>query len=123
MSTVRIQLRRGTATEWTNADTALNSSGGLVLAAGEMGVETNTRKIKIGDGSTRWSSLAYVAADSPAISEIAQDAINDALSMGSGLTKSYNDNTDTISIAIDDSVVALKSYVDSEVGGLQNTVT
>jgi len=123
MSTVRIQLRRGTATEWTNADTALNSSGGLVLAAGEMGVETNTRKIKIGDGSTRWSSLAYVAADSPAISEIAQDAINDALSMGSGLTKSYNDNTDTISIGIDDSVVALKSYVDSEVGGLQNTVT
>ena len=123
MSTVRIQLRRGTATEWTNADTALNASGGLVLAAGEMGVETNTRKIKIGDGSTRWSSLAYVAADSPAISEIAQDAINDALSMGSGLTKSYNDNTDTISISIDDSVVALKSYVDSQVGGLENTVT
>lgn len=123
MSTVRIQLRRGTATEWTNADTALNASGGLVLAAGEMGVETNTRKIKIGDGSTRWSSLDYVASDSPAISEIAQDAIDQALSMGSGLTKAYNDNTNTISLAIDDSIVALKSYVDSSVSGLQNTVT
>jgi len=123
MSTVRIQLRRGTATEWTNADTALNASGGLVLAAGEMAVETNTRKIKIGDGTSRWSALSYVASDSPAITEIAQDAIDQALSMGSGLAKSYNDSTNTISITIDDTVVALKSYVDSQVGGLQNTVT
>jgi hypothetical protein len=87
-----------------------------------MGVETNTRKIKIGDGSTRWSSLAYVAADSPAISEIAQDAINDALSMGSGLTKSYNDNGNTISISIDEAVVATRSYVDDSITGLGNTV-
>lgn len=123
MSTVRIQIRRGTATEWTNADTALNSSGGLVLAAGEMGVETNTRKIKIGDGSTRWSSLQYIASDSPAISEIAQDAIDQALSMGSGLTKSYNDNTNTISLGIDTDVIATNTYVDNAVGGLQNTVT
>jgi hypothetical protein len=123
MSTVRIQLRRGTATEWTNADTALNASGGLVLAAGEMAVETNTRKIKIGDGTSRWSALSYVASDSPAITEIAQDAIDQALSMGSGLEKSYNDSTNTISITIDDTVVALKSYVDSQVGGLENTVS
>lgn len=123
MSTVRIQLRRGTATEWTNADTALNASGGLVLAAGEMAVETNTRKIKIGDGTSRWSALSYVASDSPAITEIAQDAIDQALSMGSGLAKSYNDSTNTISITIDDTVVALKSYVDSQVGGLENTVS
>ncbi len=122
MSTVRIQIRRGTATEWTNADTALNSSGGLVLAAGEMGVETNTRKIKIGDGSTRWSSLQYIASDSPAISEIAQDAIDQALSMGSGLTKSYNDNTNTISLGIDTDVVATKTYVDDEINSLNNTV-
>ena len=122
MSTVRIQIRRGTATEWTNADTALNSSGGLILAAGEMGVETNTRKIKIGDGSTRWSSLQYIAADSPAISEIAQDAIDQALSMGSGLTKSYNDNTNTISLGIDTDVIATNTYVDNAVSGLQNTV-
>jgi hypothetical protein len=123
MSTVRIQIRRGTATEWTNADTALNASGGLVLAAGEMGVETNTRKIKIGDGSTRWSSLDYIASDSPAITEIAQDAIDQALSMSSGLTKSYNDNTNTISLGIDTSVIATNTYVDNAVGGLQNTVT
>jgi hypothetical protein len=88
-----------------------------------MAVETNTRKIKIGDGTSRWSALSYVASDSPAITEIAQDAIDQALSMGSGLAKSYNDSTNTISISIDDTVVALKSYVDSQVGGLENTVT
>ena len=115
MSTVRIQVRRGTASEWTSANPT--------LAAGELGVETDTRKIKVGTGSTAWTSLAYIASDAPGITEIAQDAIDQALSMGSGLAKSYNDSTNTISITIDDTVVALKSYVDSQVGGLENTVT
>jgi hypothetical protein len=30
-----------------------------VLAAGEIGVEPDTRKLKIGDGTTAWSSLNY----------------------------------------------------------------
>jgi hypothetical protein len=114
MSTVRIQVRRGTASEWTSANPT--------LAAGEMGVETDTRKIKIGTGSTAWTSLSYIAADAPGITEIAQDAIDAALSMGAGLTKSYNDNGNTISLNIDSSVVALKSYVDDQVNGLTNTV-
>jgi len=113
MSTVRIQVRRGTASEWTSANPT--------LAAGEMGVETDTRKIKVGTGSTAWTSLSYIASDAPGITEIAQDAINTALSVGAGLTKSYNDGTDTISLTIDSSVVALKSYVDSQVTGLENS--
>jgi hypothetical protein len=113
MSTVRIQVRRGTASEWTSANPT--------LAAGEMGVETDTRKIKVGTGSTAWTSLSYIASDAPGITEIAQDAIDTALSMGSGLTKSYNDATNTISLNIDSSVVALKTYVDSQVTGLENS--
>ena len=35
--------------------------------------------------------------------------------MGAGLTKSYNDGTNTIQITVDSNVVALKSYVDSEI--------
>lgn len=50
---VQIQLRRGTAAEWTDADP--------VLAEGEVGVETDTGQIKIGDGSNAWSSLDYFA--------------------------------------------------------------
>jgi hypothetical protein len=51
MSTVRIQIRRGTAAQWTSANPT--------LAAGEMGVESDTRKTKIGTGSTAWTALAY----------------------------------------------------------------
>ena len=47
-----IQIRRDTAANWTSANT--------VLAQGELGAETDTSKIKIGDGSTAWSSLAYL---------------------------------------------------------------
>jgi len=48
---VKIQLRRDTAANWTAANT--------VLALGEPGVETDTLKVKVGDGITAWTSLAY----------------------------------------------------------------
>jgi hypothetical protein len=48
---VQIQIRNGTAAQWTSANP--------VLAAGEVGIETDTRKQKFGDGTTAWNSLAY----------------------------------------------------------------
>ena len=113
MSTVRIQVRRGSATDWSGVNP--------ILAAGELGVETDTRKIKVGDGSTAWNSLSYIAADAPEIGEISQDAINTALTMGAGLTKTYNDGANTITINVDSNVVALRSYVDAAVTGLTNS--
>lgn len=50
---VQIQFRRGTAAQWTAADT--------VLAEGEIGVELDTGKFKVGDGVTAWSSLDHAA--------------------------------------------------------------
>lgn len=47
----QIQVRRDTAANWTSEDPT--------LASGEWGLETDTDKIKIGDGSTSWSSLDY----------------------------------------------------------------
>jgi hypothetical protein len=47
----KIQFRRGTAAEWTARNT--------LLLPGEVGLETDTQKIKIGDGVTRWQSLPY----------------------------------------------------------------
>ena len=104
MATVRLQLRRGTAADWTSVNP--------VLAAGEMGVETDTRKVKVGDGATSWSGLDYIASDSPAISEIAQDAINEALVAGTGITKSYDDAGNTITVSVDTTTIATQSYVD-----------
>lgn len=43
-----------------NFETAANwTSGDPTLAAGKFGVETDTGKVKIGDGSTAWTSLLY----------------------------------------------------------------
>lgn len=113
MSTVRIQVRRGTAADWLSVNP--------VLAAGEMGVESDTNLFKFGNGATAWASLAYANKNNAEVIEIAQDAINAALSLGAGLSKSYNDGTDTITITVDSNVVALKSYVDDQISGLSNT--
>jgi hypothetical protein len=49
----RIQLRRGIASSWTSSNP--------ILASGEVGIETDTNKIKIGDGSSNWTELDYFA--------------------------------------------------------------
>jgi hypothetical protein len=49
----RIQLRRGTAAEWTAANP--------ILALGEPGVETDTGRQKFGDGVTAWNSRPYAS--------------------------------------------------------------
>ena len=46
-----IQFRRDTASNWT--------SNNPTLSDGEFAIESDTRKYKIGDGSTVWTSLAY----------------------------------------------------------------
>lgn len=47
----RILLRRGAAVDWAAANPTLSD--------GEMGVETDTRKFKFGDGTTAWNALPY----------------------------------------------------------------
>jgi hypothetical protein len=51
-----IQIRGGTASSATAANP--------VLAARELGVETDTGKIKVGNGVTAWNSLPYSAGGS-----------------------------------------------------------
>ena len=48
----RILLRNDVATAWTTANP--------VLMKGEIGIETDTNKFKIGDGVKAWSALSYV---------------------------------------------------------------
>lgn len=49
---VIIQTRHDTAANFTSANT--------LLADGELAIETDTLKIKMGDGITAWNSLAYI---------------------------------------------------------------
>lgn len=57
MPNIQLQFRRGTAAEWTSANPT--------LASGEMGIETDTSKFKVGNGSTAWNSLAYGGIQGP----------------------------------------------------------
>jgi hypothetical protein len=48
---ITLQHKRGTAANWTLRNP--------VLAQGEFGLETDTSKLKIGDGVTAWTLLPY----------------------------------------------------------------
>jgi hypothetical protein len=51
MATPRYAIRNDTAANWTSANPTLGD--------GEWGYETDTGKLKIGDGATAWNSLGY----------------------------------------------------------------
>ena len=189
MSTVRIQVRRGTAAQWTAANP--------ILAAGEMGYETDTSQIRVGDDIHTWSQLPVinetvegfqnaladyvlvsdrnvadgVAALDPSgnllvpgssiiiegatnnafettlavadptadrtitlpnasgtialtsdIAELAQDSINDSLVAGTGITKSYDDAANTLTVSVDTSAIQprVADISDTEIGYLNN---
>jgi hypothetical protein len=107
---IRIQLRRDTAANWTSFNP--------ILRAGEIGVETDTQRIKIGDGSGTWSSRPYINVLPSELTELSQDAVNQALTAGNGITKVYDDNANTLTISVDTSVIANKTYVDTAVSNL-----
>ena len=130
MSTVRIQVRRGLSTEWASVNP--------ILAAGEMGLESDTNFIKFGNGTDHWADLAYandptsfdlnntlsdyvlisevghpggpagpltvagkIPSDQLDITELSQDAVNDAIVAGDGLKKTYNDSANTITVDVE----------------------
>ena len=94
-----IQLRRGTAAQWTAANT--------VLAAGELGLETDTNKIKVGDGVVAWNTLDYNVSSGSTVADITVGA--DAAPSGTGGV-AYDGATGTI------------TYTPPDVGSLE-TVT
>lgn len=131
MSTVRIQNRRGLASEWVSVNP--------ILAAGEQGLETDTNLIKFGNGSDNWLNLPYanVTATSFAntiadyvpladvgqpngvaslnssgkvpssqldVVELSQDAVANALVAGSNVVLSYDDPANHITIGVDNSI-------------------
>ena len=95
MSTVLIQNRRGTSTEW--------SAGNPILAAGEIGYETDSGKTKIGNGASQWSALPYSSTD---ISTLATQASLDATDALVAL------NATQVSLDATDALVALKAPID-----------
>jgi hypothetical protein len=91
----RIQLRRDTASNWTNTNP--------ILADGEPGLEYDTNKIKIGDGANVWSSLPYATGE------------------GSGSGSNYGDsNVESLLNSYTNNVVTTGHVIGSNMG---NSVT
>lgn len=77
----RIQVRRGTTSDWSTANP--------VLAAGEIGLDTSTGNTKIGDGTTDWNNLGYQlpfnavgSKNSALTSTLSLDHTNDRVGIG-----------------------------------------
>jgi len=82
----QIQVRRGTAAQWTSANPT--------LAAGEFGFETDTNKLKCGNGATAWNSLSYLNND------------GDITGVTAGTGISGGGTSGTVTVSIDTSVTA-----------------
>ena len=78
-----MQQRRGTAEQWTAANP--------VLAAGEIGFETDTSKFKMGNGSSAWSALSYFS-NTAALEALLNDGAPEALNTLNELAAAIGDD-------------------------------
>ena len=64
-----IQIKRGPAASWSSANP--------VLLLGEWGMESDTGKTKLGDGTSAWNALAYRDAETMGFQVVSEkDAAN-----------------------------------------------
>ena len=102
-----IQVKRGTAAAWTSANPT--------LTAGEIGFESDTKKMKVGDGSTAWTSLTYTATD------------GDISGVTAGTGLSGGGNSGAVTLAVDTATVATltgtQTLTNKTIDAASNTLT
>lgn len=85
---VQIQMRRGTAAQWATANT--------LLAEGEIGLELDTQKFKMGTGVLAWSSLSYYTAGASTVTSVNGQtgaAVLDTDDIAEGIVNKYFANS------------------------------
>lgn len=88
----KLQIRRGAASLWTSTNPT--------LSAGEMGYESDTGRIKIGDGTTSWTSLKYNA------------VVPTGFLAGSGISVSVAADGSTVTYSLSDPTIQLADITD-----------
>ena len=140
----RMQQRKGTEEQWTSINPILasgeigwesdtnkfkmgdgvNAWGSLeyfvdeTALSGSLSDYVEITSLGIPDGvATLDGNGKLTAAQLPSIDEISQDAINTALVGGTGIDKAYDDEANTITLAVD-STIATKTYAEDYADGL-----
>lgn len=130
---IRLIQRRDTAANWQNENP--------VLDAGEWGYETDTKKVKMGDGSTAWNALPYFTSGGGAVvndgtlsitidgvthkftANQAEDTYIEFTTGGGVIYNSGNGvnvDNDNHTISADTNVMATTEYVDNKIGEINN---
>ena len=130
---IRLIQRRDTAANWQNENP--------VLDAGEWGYETDTKKVKMGDGSTAWNALPYFTSGGGAVvndgtlsitidgvthkftANQAEDTDIEFTTGGGVIYNSGNGvnvDNDNHTISADTNVMATTEYVDNKIGEINN---
>lgn len=102
-SKTRIQIRRGTAAEFSSANP--------VLGDGEPAFETDTNVLKVGDGSTAYNSLSAISGGGggSGISNLIEDTTPQ---LGGNLDINTNDIVGTGNISISGDITAISGTLD-----------
>ena len=86
-----IKLRRDTAANWTTNDPT--------LASGEVAIETDTKRVKIGDAASAWTALPY-ASSPPAVIEVNGSSSNTLTAEEVSSTIVYNTGMGAADVAL-----------------------
>ena len=122
----RMQQRRGTAAQWTAANP--------VLAAGEIGFETDTNKFKMGNGTSAWTALIYFAnaAELAAIIDGAPAALDTFNELAAALgdnpnfltALATNERVDELTLEANTALAALQTGLENDIANhLADTTT
>ena len=116
----QIQMRRGTSAVWAEAEP-------VVLAAGEMGLDTTIQKSKIGDGTTEWASLPWLNGgvtnsnllhDWDFRNPVNQREVTGAISTGSYFFDRWMRNSGTVTVAAGYLTMASGAVIEQRIEGL-----
>jgi hypothetical protein len=147
-----MQQRRGTSNQWASANPILNEGeigwesdtnqfkigdgtnhwGNLSYFIDETSLNTSlgdyveTSLLGVANGvATLNSSGKLESSQVPNIDELAQDAVDSALVAGTGISKTYNDNSNTITLAVDTTTIQARvtDVSDTEIGYLANVTS